>query len=362
MTTLEAGLDFQVPDELVPLEPPEARGLARDEVRLMVSRLSDNRIAHTRFSHFPDFLRPGDVLVINTSATINAAFEAVREALDRSMNAVVLHLSTALSENGRQWVVELRRRSPNGTSPLPDAEAGERIRLPVGGIAQLVEPYLTGADELSNGRTRLWIAELTLPEPTLAYASRYGSPIRYAYAERQWPLEYYQNVFASEPGSAEMPSAGRPFTQAMLDRLARKGVRIAPLVLHAGVSSLDADENPYPERYRVPSETAEAVNNGRSHAGRIIAVGTTVVRALETVADDNGRIRSDHGWTDLVITPERGLRTVDAILTGLHGPKASHLSLLESLAGHDHLALAYESALERRYLWHEFGDLHLIVP
>jgi S-adenosylmethionine:tRNA ribosyltransferase-isomerase len=362
MITLDAGLEFRLPDELVPLEPPEARGLGRDDVRLMVSRLRDNRIAHTRFSHFPDFLSAGDVLVINTSATINAAFEAVREALDPSMSAVVLHLSTSLSENGRQWVVELRRRSPTGTSPLLDAEAGERIRLPVGGIAQLVEPYLADANEFSNGRTRLWIAELTLPENTLAYATYYGSPIRYAYAPRQWPLEYYQNVFASEPGSAEMPSAGRAFTHAMLESLTRKGVRIAPLVLHAGVSSLEADEQPYPERYRVPSETALAVNTARSQGRRVVAVGTTVVRALETVGDDDGHVRSDHGWTDLVITPERGLRAVDATLTGLHGPKASHLSLLEALAGRDHLAFAYEAALQHRYLWHEFGDLHLMLP
>jgi S-adenosylmethionine:tRNA ribosyltransferase-isomerase len=362
MITLDAALEFQLPDDLVPHEPPEARGLARDEVRLMVSRLRDNHIAHTRFSHLPDFLASGDVLVINTSATINAALEAVREARDRSMSAVVLHLSTPLSEDGRHWVVELRRRSPAGTSPLLDAEPGEHIRLPVGGMARLVEPYLASETEFSNGRTRLWIAELTLPESTLAYAAHYGSPIRYAYAPRQWPLEYYQNVFANEPGSAEMPSAGRPFTHAMLDTLTRKGVHIAPLVLHSGVSSLDADEHPYPERYRVPPDTALAVNVTRSQGGRIVAVGTTVVRALETVAGNDGRIHSDHGWTDLVITPERGLRAVDAILTGLHGPKASHLSLLEALACRDHLALAYKTALERRYLWHEFGDLHLIVP
>jgi S-adenosylmethionine:tRNA ribosyltransferase-isomerase len=362
MITLDTGLGFQLPDKLVPHEPPEARGLARDQVRLMVSRLRDDRIAHTRFSHLPDFLAPGDVLVINTSATINAAFEAVREARDHSMSAVVLHLSTPLSENGRQWVVELRRRSPTGTSPLLDAQAGEQIRLPVGGIAQLVEPYLVGGNEFSNDRVRLWIAELTLPESTLAYASHYGSPIRYTYAPRQWPLEYYQNVFASQPGSAEMPSAGRPFTHDMLDRLTRKGVRIVPLVLHTGVSSLDADEPPYPERYRVPPETALGVNTARSQGRRVVAVGTTVVRALETVADDDGHLHSDHGWTDLVITPERGMHAVDAILTGLHGPKASHLSMLEALAGRDHLALAYDTALQHRYLWHEFGDLHLMLP
>jgi S-adenosylmethionine:tRNA ribosyltransferase-isomerase len=159
-----------------------------------------------------------------------------------------------------------------------------------------------------------------------------------------------------------MPSAGRPFTQAMLDRLTHKGVRIAPLVLHAGVSSLEACEHPYPERYSVPAETARAVNTARAQGGRIVAVGTTAVRALESVVGDDAQVRAGRGWTDLVITPERGLRVVDAILTGLHVPKASHLSMLEAMAGREHLVRAYEAALERRYLWHEFGDLHLMLP
>jgi len=221
---------------------------------------------------------------------------------------------------------------------------------------------MSGASEFSNGRTRLWIADLSLPESALAYASSHGTPIRYDYVPRQWPLHFYQTVFARDSGSAEMPSAGRPFTHAVLDRLTRKGVRIAPLVLHAGVSSLDADEQPYPERYRVRLETARVVNSAHAEGRRVIAVGTTVVRALETVADVDGHVHSDGGWTDLVITPERGLRAVDGMLTGLHGPKASHLSMLEALAGRDHLALAYDEVLQHGYLWHEFGDVHLILP
>ena len=243
-----------------------------------------------------------------------------------------------------------------------NAECGEKIELPAGGSAQLVAPYLPGPTEFSSGRTRLWIADLSLPESALAYASSHGSPIRYGYVPRHWPLHFYQTVFARDFGSAEMPSAGRPFTHAVLDRLTQKGVRIAPLVLHTGVSSLDADEPPYPERYRVPLETARAVNAAQSRGSRVVAVGTTVVRALETVADIDGRVHGDAGWTDLVITPERGLRAVDAMLTGLHGPKASHLSMLEALAGRDHLALAYDAVLQHGYLWHEFGDVHLILP
>jgi S-adenosylmethionine:tRNA ribosyltransferase-isomerase len=360
VTSLDAGLEFKVSDELAAHEPPEARGLARDQVRLMVSRIADDTITHTRFFNLEDFLAPGDVLVVNTSATINAALEAVREPRYGSGRDAMLHLSAPLSE--KQWVVELRRRSANGTSPLLNADAGERVRLPAGGMAQLVAPYLSEAGAFPNGPVRLWIADLTLPKDALAYTARYGSPIRYAYVPKPWPLAYYQTVFSAEPGSAEMPSAGRAFTPQIVQRLIRKGVRIAPLILHTGVSSLEANEPPYPERYRVPQTTAVAVNTARFLGAHVIAVGTTVVRALETVADEDGHVHSGHGWTDLVITPERGLRVADAMLTGLHEPKASHLSMLDALAGRDHLALAYDAALHNGYLWHEFGDLHLIMP
>jgi len=359
---LDDPIDFQLPEELVAHEPPEARGLARDGVRLMVSRVSNDSFTHTRFSHFPDFLKRGDVLVVNASRTINAAFEAVREARDGSTSEVIFHLSTRLSGRGESWVIELRRRSATGTSPLLDARPDEILRLPGGGTARLVAPYAPGGSVIANSPVRLWIAELWLPESALKYAEHFGSPIRYSYVPNSWPIEYYQTVFADEPGSAEMPSAGRAFTTEMLQHLGRKGVRIAPLVLHTGVSSLETDEEPYPERYHVSYPTALAVNSARRLGGRVIAVGTTVVRALETVLGEDGYVRAGRGWTDLVISQERGIRSVDGMLTGLHGPKASHLSMLEALAGRKHLAHAYRTLLEKKYLWHEFGDLHLILP
>lgn len=359
MTTLEGALDLQLTDEHSAHEPPEVRGLARDQVRLMVSRVSDDSITHTRFFDFPDFLDPGDVVVVNTSATINAALEAERESGDGNTSDIVLHLSTPLFEN--RWVVELRQHSDNGTTPLLDAEAGELIRLPAGATAKLIAPYLADPTVFLNGRVRLWIAELTLPDHVVTYTARYGMPIRYGYVPKPWPLSYYQTVFSGESGSAEMPSAGRAFTHEIVERLRRKGVRIVPVVLHTGVSSLEAHEPPYPERYRVPEVTARTVNSARSRGARVVAAGTTVVRALETVSDAEGILTASDGWTDLVITPERGLHVVDAILTGLHEPTASHLSMLEALAGRDHLALAYDAALRHHYLWHEFGDLHLIT-
>lgn len=349
MTALAQGVDFVLPAELAAHEPPEARGLARDEVKLMVSRVASNEIINTCFFHIPDYLERGDVLVVNTSATIAAAFDA---------GDITLHLSTPLSNS--RWVVELRRNSRKGTSPLLDAEAGQVIALPAGGRADLIEPYHHYPNGISG--VRLWIADLHLPTDALSYADRYGSPIRYDYVPAAWPLSYYQTIFASEPGSAEMPSAGRSFTSDIVSRLKNNGVKISPIVLHTGVSSLESGEAPYPERYCVSADTAREVNDARYSGHRVIAVGTTVVRAIETVASYDGTVNPGEGWTDLVITPERGVRAVDAILTGLHAPDASHLAMLETFASVDHLSMAYANALDERYLWHEFGDLHLILP
>jgi S-adenosylmethionine:tRNA ribosyltransferase-isomerase len=254
---------------------------------------------------------------------------------------------------------------PDGTTPLLDARAGQQLALAAGATATLVEPYVgqsTGAPTPARaGGRRLWVAELAVPGSVMAFAAEHGRPIRYSYVHGHWPLDYYQTVFATEPGSAEMPSAGRPFTREILARLERKGVLVVPLVLHTGVASLESDEPPYPERYRVSPAAADAINTARIRGGRVIAVGTTVVRALETVASADGRVRAGEGWTDLVVTPDRGVYAVDAMLTGLHEPRSSHLAMLEALAGRRHIALAYGAALRARYLWHEFGDLHFIL-
>lgn len=359
MIGLEHELDFKIGDELAAHEPPEVRGLARDQVRLMVSRTNDDTITHARFFDFPDFLNSGDVVVVNTSATFNAALDAERESVDGERTDIVLHLSVPLSEH--EWIVELRQHSDIGTIPLLDAEAGEVIRLPDRRTATLIEPYLPATTVFPGGPVRLWVANLSIPENVITYTARFGAPIRYGYVSKSWPLSFYQTIFAGESGSAEMPSAGRGFTHEIVERLRRKGVHIVPITLHAGVSSLESHEPPYPERYRVPELTVNVVNAARADRARVVAVGTTVVRALETVADESGKLKNRNGWTDLVITPERGLNVVDAILTGLHEPHASHLAMLETLAGRDHIALAYDAALSNHYLWHEFGDLHLIV-
>ena len=200
-----------------------------------------------------------------------------------------------------------------------------------------------------------------MPGPLKAFLARYGAPIRYAHVHGRFPLSAYQTIFASEPGSAEMPSAGRPFTAAVLARLAARGVGVAPIVLHTGVSSLEHDEAPYPERFHVPAATATSVAATRAQGGRVIAVGTTVVRALESAAGAEGAVRAAAGWTDLVLGPERPVRTVDGVLSGFHDAGASHLDLLEAVTGRDVLARAARAASGAGYSRHEFGDVQLLV-
>jgi S-adenosylmethionine:tRNA ribosyltransferase-isomerase len=349
---LETSAHFVVPPALEAREPAEARGLARDEVRLLVSHVHRDEVAHARFTELPGFLRAGDLLVVNASATLPAALEAIRS----NGEPVRLHLSQRLPSG--TWAVELRRPRDAGSVPLLDASVGEVVSLPEGGTARLVAPY--GATH-ADGGVRLWVATLAVPGALHAYLHRAGQPIRYGYVPRDWPLEHYQTIFAREPGSAEMPSAGRPFTRRVLEALARRGVSIAPVTLHTGVSSLEDHEPPYAERYRVSAVTARSVNETRAAGGRVIAVGTTVVRTLETVASADGYVEPGRGWTDLVIGAARGVHVVDALLTGFHEPRASHLAILEAIAGREHLTRAYTEALDAGYLWHEFGDVHLLL-
>jgi S-adenosylmethionine:tRNA ribosyltransferase-isomerase len=223
-------------------------------------------------------------------------------------------------------------------------------------------PYISDCNDNLKPSEILWLAKINFPYGVDDYLARHGFPIRYNYVKERWPLSYYQTVYATETGSAEMPSAGRPFTSGMMNLLSAKGIQIAPLVLHTGVSNIESHEPPYKEYYRVPSETARIVSEARSSGHRIVAVGTTVIRALETVTNGDGMTRAGEGWTCLVVTPQRGLRVVNALLTGMHEPEASHLAILEALAGLSHIKIAYQQALSKGYLWHEFGDLHLMLP
>ncbi|SEF36912.1 S-adenosylmethionine:tRNA ribosyltransferase-isomerase [Amycolatopsis pretoriensis] len=326
---------FDLPAELSASAPPEARGVARDGVRLLVA--SPAGVHHSVFSSLGSFLSAGDLLVVNTSGTLPAAVDAVRDG-----RPIAVHFSTALDDGS--WIVELR--APGG--PLLDGRAGELVSLPGGASLTLQAPFAPGS-------RRLWRA--TVSVPVQGFLASAGRPIRYGYVPGEWPLSDYQTVFAREPGSAEMPSAARPFTASLVTRLVSDGVLFAPLVLHTGVSSPEAGEPPQAERYRVPPTTAALVSWVRSQGGRVIAVGTTAARALESAA----QLGTASGWTNLVLGPERPARVVDGIVTGLHAPDASHLLLLEAVAGRELVQRAYDAAVERKYLWHEFGDVSLLL-
>lgn len=350
-------LDFALPPQLEAHEPPEVRGSGRDDVRMIVSDLASGSVTDSHFRALPEFLREGDLLVLNTSATLPAALTALRS----DDTEITLHWSSALpvSRLERGPADPLadplnERLNPRAVVEPRHVEgiAGETLTLPGGSRATLLEPY--------RDSRRLWIAQLELDMPLTDYLRRWGRPIRYPYVVKPFPLSAYQTVYARDEGSAEMPSAGRAFTRPMLARLLRQGVGLAKLVLHTGVASLETHERPYDEWYEVPQRTAERVRAAKAAGGRVIAVGTTVVRALESSVDAEGQVIASRGWTDLVITPERGVRVVNGLLTGLHEPRATHLAMLEAIAGREMIARAYEVALEREYLWHEFGDLHFI--
>jgi S-adenosylmethionine:tRNA ribosyltransferase-isomerase len=325
-------------------EPPEVRGLGRDDVAMLVATRHDLEIVHSRFRELPRFLSAGDLLIVNTSATLPAALEA-RLGEER----VQLWLSTPTPDG--TWLVELRTREQ---APYPRLPIGAQLDLPGGAQAELLASFGASA--------RLSAARFELDEPLEDYLRRHGRPIRYRYVPELWPLEAYQTVFALQSGSAEMPSAGRPFTAELVTELVARGMLFAPVTLHAGVSSPEHGEPPFPERFQVPPATARLVNAVRAWKGRVIAVGTTVVRALETVAAADGTVSEGRGWTSLVVAPERGLLAIDGLLTGWHERESSHLQLLEAAAGLELLGRSYRAAREHGYLWHEFGDLHLILP
>ena len=377
-----AGLDFEIPSGAEATAPPERRGLTRDGVRLLVAR--GTATTQHGFVDLPDLLAPGDLVVVNTSATLPAAVDgvidvavedaaegaaegaadgAVDGAADGAADGVrgdgrlqPVHVSSEL-DDGR-WVIELRR--VDNTGPADRVRSGARLSLP-GGLRLVVEAPYPDA-EAATTSARLWTAR---PEPatgSATYLTRHGRPIRYGYVAEPWPLADYQTVYATHPGSAEMPSAGRPLTERILVRLMAAGVAVAPIVLHCGVSSPEAHEPPTPERFDVPATTARLVETTRAAGGRVMAIGTTVVRALESAVDATGVVRAAAGWTDLVLGPERPARVVDGLLTGLHEPGASHLDLLEAVAGAEAVRAVYAAALDHGYLWHEFGDTTLFLP
>jgi len=350
-----ADLRFERPADLQATAPPEERGLARDDVRLLVSEGTVHE--HARFTDLGERLRPGDLVVANQSETLPASLPA-----SGPEGEFLLNCSTEYG-NGL-WLVE-PRWSAGEPGPVGLA-AGDQVV--VNGSSGRIVGHHPDLHRLTfvrfdGGDARELMAEI-------------GEPIRYGYVDRPYPLSAYQTYFAAEPGSAEMPSAGRPFTERVVEQLRARGVGLATITLHTGVSSLEIEYdqcesgcrggecNPlYAEPFRVSKATARAVNRTRQLGGRVIAVGTTVVRALESAWDgESNRVRPTGGFTRAFVTPERGVGAVDGLLTGLHDPETTHLAMLYAIASQRTVMEGYEHAIDEGYLWHEFGDTHLLLP
>jgi S-adenosylmethionine:tRNA ribosyltransferase-isomerase len=316
-------------------EPAEVRAGSRSDVRLLVTSKKDGSILHRRFTDLPDLLEPGDLVVVNNSGTLPAAVPTAQ--------GWTVHFSSTRPDGS--WLVELR----DGDRPYLGEVPGGAVDLPDGMRLVLEERF----------GLRLWVTRPPVPSVP-SYLERHGTPIRYSYVDRDWPIAAYQTVFATVPGSAEMPSAARPFTPDIVTRLIAAGVGIAPITLHTGVASLESDEDPYPEWFEVGTTTAAAVNAARDAGRRVIAVGTTVVRALESAVRD-GRVVAASGHTSRVVSPDAPVAVVDGLLTGFHEPRSTHLSMLEAIIDRGPLEDSYRAAIGGDYLWHEFGDVHLIA-
>lgn len=345
---------FDSPDDTTAPAPPEERGLARDEVRMLV--VTDQGVAHKHFRDLPAYLAPGDLVVVNNSATLAAEFDA----LAGGRGPVVVHAATRLDDG--TWVVELRT-APDASRAILDARVGDELELPAGGRLTLLAPYPRADSSPTGSGNRLWRAAMSGPRPLEQHLVRYGRPIAYGYLDRSYPLAAYQTVFATRPGSAEMPSAARPFSPDLVTRLVATGIGVAAVTLHTGVSSQEAGEAPQPEWFEVTSTVARLVNATRAGGGRVVAVGTTVTRALESAVDDaSGELAARSGWTTRVVSRDDPPRVVSGLVTGWHDPQASHLLLVEAVAGRELTQRAYDEAARGGYLWHEFGDSALLLP
>ncbi|GAA6525776.1 S-adenosylmethionine:tRNA ribosyltransferase-isomerase [Intrasporangium sp. DVR] len=365
---------FRAADDLTADAPPESRGLDRDQVRLLVaaSEGGTTRLEHATFRSFPEHVRPGDVLVVNNSATTNGELDGLVAGRGR----LVVHVGGELDDGS--WVVELRA-APDASRPILDARPGDVVELALGGRRHrraavrlsLLTPYPEAGSSPTGQGNRLWRAAAHHPQ-TVPDGPRGGDlgrlletsgrPIAYGYLRGRFPLEAYQTVFGVVPGSAEMASAARPFTPHLVTRLVASGVHVVPVTLHTGLSSQEAGEAPQPERFAVAASAAAVVNAARFVGGRVIAVGTTATRAIESATGADGVVRAAAGWTDLVISPDRPVRVVGGLVTGWHNPDASHLLLVESVAGADLTQQAYDAAVAAHYAWHEFGDSALLLP
>ncbi len=343
---------FSLPEELNAKTAPELRGVNRDRVKLLVAHREDGQTFHSTFNHLPDFLRKGDLLVFNSSRTLPASLKTLK---NKKHHIAEVRLAEHLPDDN--WLILILNEKISGS--VTTIKPGLKIEFDTGLTAIIVKR--------DSYNPRLWRVKFS--ETGVDLINKFyqiGEPIRYGYVSAPLPLEYYLTIFAKDPGSSEMPSAGRAFTWKMLFELKKSGIETAFLTLHTGLSSyMDDNLTRTPrvgeEEYFIPAGTVTKIETTKINGGRIIAVGTTVVRALESAASCSGKIIPGHAYTTLRITEGHILKVANGLITGFHEPEASHLDLISAFLSPELIRKIYSEAIERKYLWHEFGDLSLIL-
>jgi S-adenosylmethionine:tRNA ribosyltransferase-isomerase len=349
---IKSPFSFDLPDELSATKPPELRGVNRDAVKLLIINRNDGMTYHSTFNHLSDFLRSGDLLIFNSSRTLPASLKTINRGINKPSE---VRLAEHLPDD--TWLVLFLFENEIQNNSL--IKPGQKIEFESGLSAVVENP--------DSRNPRLWKIKFSATGAELIdIFYQIGKPIRYGYISAPLPLEYYMTVFAIDPGSSEMPSAGRAFTWKMLFDLKNKNIGTSFLTLHTGLSSymdddLSSTHIVSEEEYFIPAGTAARIRTAKAKGGRIIAVGTTVVRALESSAYLTGKVVAGHSYTNLKITGEHNLKIANGLITGFHEPEASHLDLISAFLNPSQIVKAYEEAIEKKYLWHEFGDLCLIA-
>lgn len=335
-------IEFYLPSKLNASYPPEKRGIRRDQVRMMVLNRETGERKHDHFLQLTSYLQPGDMIILNNSRTIPASLQARWESGSYEQDEKV-EVRLARRLNHDSWEALILANS---------VKADDKLIFSSDLFASV-----TKANEDSPVST-IQFSKKGADLLNIIYSI--GEPIRYEYINHPWSLNYYQTVFASHPGSVEMPSAGRAFSWELLLNLRQKGIQIEFLQLHTGLSYFEERHNSPTdnfEEYFISEETMERIIRTKNSGKRIVACGTTVVRAIESAA----RSGSLSGWTNLYIHPNSSLKLVDGIITGFHEPQASHLDMLTAFVSENYLYEAYQEAIQYSYLWHEFGDMNLIL-
>jgi S-adenosylmethionine:tRNA ribosyltransferase-isomerase len=332
--------EFELPTDLIPAAPTRPRGSSR---MLVVDRRS-GELAHRSFTDLPEYLHPGDVLVLNDTKVMPTVLRG------RADDGAQVRLDLVSKKGGGRWDCFVRR--------VRALEPGTRLTFADGAL----EGIIVGPNDFGTGT----LVDLSLEGPELievlvAYAG-YMLPM---YLDQDVKGDDYQTVYANEAGSNQPPVAGMHFTEEMFDRLAAQGVHAHHITLRIGrldnLSLLGEEaevqeHRMYAEAYEVPQKTADALNAARRDGHRIVCIGTTSVRTLETVADADGVVHPGHGWTDCYITPGHRFKAVDALLSNLQPPKTTNVILHASFAGTELVMRAYREAVAERYQFLEFGD------